>query len=440
MEELEKILSVSAEKADSSEVFFMKNIIDKVTFEGNSLETVENKEKEGMALRIKEKGKIGFATSTVFDEKIIGNALETAEFGEEAFFQFAKDKVIFSPETFMDRKVDNMDTDDFIKIGEKTIDLLTSFDKRITANLNIERKIQDVSLLTSRGFRGSYRKNYYSFSVFATFIRENDFFRLWNGFSDPVNIGKEEDYVKEIICQMEHGMNTGKIDTGRYPVLFTPGALLCLILSFGHGINGERVAKKISPLWSKKEQQIFDERITIYNDGSMEGLENSLPFDDEGIVTGKTLIVDKGFLKNFIADLKYANILNMPPTGNASRRQRFLERRYDNYPVIYPDVMAIEPGKIRKEELLRNIKEGVFVKMAAEFLGGNTENGDFSGRMSQIYKVENGKITGRLRNTIISGNIYSLLKDKLVDISSETEFIFSGKAPYMLFKDVDITG
>lgn len=440
MEDMDKILAISAEKADKSEVFFMKNLIDKVTLEGNSLQTIENKEKKGLALRIKEKGKTGFATSTVFDEKIIENALETAEFGEEALFEFAKDKVIFSPENYINKKIDDMNTDDFIKKGEKIIDSLTSSDKRITVNLNIEKKVQDVCLLTSNGFRGSYRKNYYSLSIFATLVRENNFFRVWNGFSDSINTGKEEEWVKEIICQMEHGMNIGKIDGGKVPVLFTPGALLCLVLSFGHGINGERVAKKISPLWSKKEQQIFDERITIYDDGAMEGLENSLPFDDEGIATGKTLLVDKGVLKNFIVDLKYGNILNMPPTGNASRRHRFLERRYDNYPVIYPNVMAIEPGKSRKEDLLRDIKEGVFVKMAAEFLTGNTENGDFSGRMSQVYKVENGKITGRLRNTIISGNIYSLLKDKLVDISSETEYMFSGKAPYMLFKDVDITG
>jgi PmbA protein len=41
---------------------------------------------------------------------------------------------------------------------------------------------------------------------------------------------------------------------------------------------------------------------------------------------------------------------------------------------------------------------------------GNILGGDFSGNVLLGYKVENGKIVGRVKDTMVSGNIYQLLK------------------------------
>jgi len=41
---------------------------------------------------------------------------------------------------------------------------------------------------------------------------------------------------------------------------------------------------------------------------------------------------------------------------------------------------------------------------------GNILGGDFSGNVLLGYKVENGKIVGRVKDTMVSGNVYQVLK------------------------------
>ena len=42
---------------------------------------------------------------------------------------------------------------------------------------------------------------------------------------------------------------------------------------------------------------------------------------------------------------------------------------------------------------------------------GNILGGDFSGNVLLGYKVESGKIVGRVKDTMVSGNVYQLLKE-----------------------------
>jgi PmbA protein len=42
---------------------------------------------------------------------------------------------------------------------------------------------------------------------------------------------------------------------------------------------------------------------------------------------------------------------------------------------------------------------------------GNVLGGDFSGNVLLGYKIEHGKITGRVKDTMVFGNVYDLLKD-----------------------------
>jgi len=44
---------------------------------------------------------------------------------------------------------------------------------------------------------------------------------------------------------------------------------------------------------------------------------------------------------------------------------------------------------------------------------GNLLGGDFSGNVLLGYKVESGEVVGRIKDTMISGNIYQVLKQSL---------------------------
>jgi PmbA protein len=210
------------------------------------------------------------------------------------------------------------------------------------------------------------------------------------------------------------------------------------MLLFFNGVNGEAIYRKTSPLTGKLNHEIFDKRITIYDDGTINGAFNSCPFDDEGIMSQKTLLVEKGFLKNFLTDIEYSGKLNMAPTGNGFRTKGMMSayRSYKMYPAIRPSTMVMEPGTTSEADLISNIKKGVLIKNIKDF--PVDPNGDFSGVSERAYKIVNGKITGRVKNLKIRGNIYNLFKDKLLAISSDVEISEEFRLPYMLFKDVEI--
>jgi len=131
MEKPEKILEKSAGRTEGSELFYMKTVMDRVSFEANRLESINSSQSEGIALRVKKEGKSGFATSTVIDESIIESALETAEFGEKLDFDFPGEKVDFSEESYKDEFIKEIDPASFINRGIKIIEKIRDFDSRV---------------------------------------------------------------------------------------------------------------------------------------------------------------------------------------------------------------------------------------------------------------------------------------------------------------------
>ena len=65
--------------------------------------------------------------------------------------------------------------------------------------------------------------------------------------------------------------------------------------------------------------------------------------------------------------------------------------------------------------------------------------GDFSLNASLAYKIENGEITGRVKDTMISGNVYDIFK-KITEISAEQDDTGSRFFPSIAFEGVKVNG
>lgn len=438
MEYLEKILDKSSSDTEESELFYLKNSSEKLEFEKNELQSMTGKESEGAGLRVRKDGKIGFVTSSKIDENIIEKAISSAEFGDDSRFSFSGKHEQCSGD-YRDRNVDNININSLVSRGEEIINKIRDFDKKINVNITFEKKEEEVHILTSPGFRGHYRKNYYSILVMTEFTRENDIFEIWKGFNDRETTEKR--LISELLFDIKHGLSVVKIQNGKYPVLFSPDAVEELFSIFVTGVDGNRVYRKTSPLYSKLGQEIFNESISIYDDPTIKSGTNSCPFDDEGVPSQKTPLVEKGVLKGFLLDLKNSVKLNMPSSGNGFRKNWITGRSYEYYPSINASCITINPGNSSYEELLSSIKEGILVKSAPDLSMGNIQNGDFAGTVIHGFKVEHGEIGGRIKNTVISGNLYNLLKNQLLGMSADLYYSMSSGArvPYMLFKDMEVT-
>ncbi len=73
--------------------------------------------------------------------------------------------------------------------------------------------------------------------------------------------------------------------------------------------------------------------------------------------------------------------------------------------------------------MFAGIEEGLVVE---ELLGagqGNELGGDFRANVSLGYRVEGGRIVGRVKDTMIAGNVYEVLK-QVEAISDSPEWVF----------------
>ena len=153
-------------------------------------------------------------------------------------------------------------------------------------------------------------------------------------------------------------------------------------------------------------------------------------FDDEGTARKVTPLIEKGVLRNFIYDLDTAGRTGVQPTGHGSARQL--------------SNLMIEPGNKPFDEMVKGIEKGLLVH---EFLGlgqGNPINGEFSLNLFLGYKIEKGKLVGRVKNVMLAGNAFNALKD-IEAISQEREWVsgpfeyVNGLIPYIQVGKLSVT-
>ena len=86
-------------------------------------------------------------------------------------------------------------------------------------------------------------------------------------------------------------------------------------------------------------------------------------------------------------------------------------------------MIDIAGGDTHFDDMVAGMKEGLIVE---ELLGagqGNELGGDFRANVSLGYKVENGEIVGRVKDTMISGNVYNVLS-QVEQVSDSPEWVF----------------
>ncbi|MDW8033764.1 MAG: metallopeptidase TldD-related protein, partial [Nitrososphaerota archaeon] len=207
---------------------------------------------------------------------------------------------------------------------------------------------------------------------------------------DPVEIGREA-ATKAI-----ESLGGSKIGSFNGTIILDYDVAAEFFSSFLESLNGDMVWRGKSPLKDKMGHQVTTDLLSIVDDGTIEGGISTSLFDYEGVPRMRTILIEKGVLKNFINNSYTAGILGTETTGNASG---FLS--------VAPSNILVYPGGCSDEEIVKDIKRGLFVK---RFSGDiRPENGIVSGSVKQAFLVENGEIKHPVKECMISGNLYAFL-------------------------------
>jgi PmbA protein len=446
--EVREIIESAARKgAERCEVFRLTSLRTQVDFETCRLKGVSRTEETGVAVRVVKNGRLGLATSSRLDnlDRIADDAIATAAFGEVAEHGFAAAARQPAPK-IVDRRIEELSTDAMIRRMEEGVARVLDYEKRMNVEATTRRDVQEVSIATSDGFSGEYRRTQYQFFIGGRLIEGTNMLDVGGYYGGTALDAGGSSIVDRVLEDLRNGRTNVSVPGGATTVLLTPRAVADVLMTLYTGMSGSMVERKVSPLAGKLGQTIFDERISIHDDGTADAGHSSASFDDEGVPMQRTPLVVGGVLKGFLTDLRTSKKLGLPPTGNGLRLKRLVQSK-DLGKIPEPEITNWEmaAGDVPRAELLARMKSGVIVDSIMGIMMSNLLAGDFSGNVALGFGVENGRITGRVKDTMVAGNVYRLLKDNVVAISKEVElvglmgFIGSHKYPYVLLRDVSIS-
>jgi len=139
----------------------------------------------------------------------------------------------------------------------------------------------------------------------------------------------------------------------------------------------------------------------------------NIPFDDEGVKTETTTIIENGILKSYLHNRESAAEFGVNPTGNA---RAWL---YNDEPLIRMRNTYFLPGTNSLDQMISEVEDGYLVEGAGS--GQADSNGEFMFGSSYIWEIKSGKKTRLLRDATLSGIAFDVL-DTVDAVSKEFQW------------------
>ncbi len=414
---MEKILDQAQKVAEAAEVFLVSSEETPVQFEADRLKHIQSKQSRSAALRIIRRGKIGYGVTTNLDDvqSLIDASVETAQFGMQAKFEFPAPTYYPQIDTY-DPEVESVSLEQMIGHGEEMIATVKEHTPDILCEAGVTKSIVSVNIMNSRGNKASYRKSIFSLGISGSLIRGTDMLFVGESESSCHPITNTRAVTDVVIKQLERAKDRASVPSQPMPVIFTPdGVMSALISPLMAAFNGKTVLEGASPIGNSLGKPVFDSKFWLWDDATIAYRPGSRPFDDEGVASRRTPLIEAGTVASFLYDLQTAALANTQSTGNGRRPGGGL-------PTPSPSAFIIQPGDTSFDDMLADIKEGLVIEYLMGAEQGNILGGDFSGNVLLGYKVESGKIVGRVKDTMVSGNVYQVLK-QIIAIGSDAKWV-----------------
>lgn len=289
-----------------------------------------------------------------------------------------------------------------------------------------------IIMASTTGFKREYNRSSASFSVSVIAAdddgnKEMDYdYSSAVYFSDlesPEKIGKSagERAVKRL--------NPQKIASQTMDVVFEPRLARELIGTLTSAINGAAIARGTSFLKDCLHTQILPEELTLLEDPFKKRGLRSRPCDAEGLPCQPKALVEKGVLTTWLLDLHSAGKLNMAPTGHATRG-------LGGSPRPSASNLTLTGGKISPEELIKGIKNGIYVTQLFG-QGINMITGDYS-RGATGFLIENGKITVPVSEITVAGSLKDMFKNMIAANDLDERYAFN--VPTLCLPQMSVAG
>ncbi len=294
------------------------------------------------------------------------------------------------------------------------------------------------ALANSRGFIGSYRTSYAGVAA-APLAKDADGKMQrdgwWSSARRLSDVESPESVGQEAARRTLRRLGARRVATQSVPIIFAPETARTLIGSVFEGASGDAIWRGASFLAGKLGETIAAPDLTIVDDNTMllptgVGGFGSSPFDDEGLASQRTMVVENGVLRNYLLNTYTARKLGMRSTHNAARGLA-------GAPGVGCGNLYLEPGKLRPEEIIGAVKAGLYVTSLMGF-GTNMVTGDYSRGATGLW-IENGQLTHAVEEITVAGNLAEMLRN-VTAIGNDLKFRGSVAAPTLRVDGMTIAG
>ena len=284
----------------------------------------------------------------------------------------------------------------------------------------------------SLGFSGEYRSSYCSLSTVPV-ARDGESMErdYWYTMArDFRGLEPAEEVGRKAAARALRRLKPVKVPTQKVPVLFDQNAARSLLDNIFDAVHGMAIYRQESFLAGKLGEKVASEDLTVIDDATIPGLFGTSPFDDEGVPSRRTVVIERGVLKSYLLNSYAARKLGLKTTGNASRGLA------GNAGIGHGN-FYIEKGVQTPEQLIAGVTDGFYVTELMGF-GVNIVTGDYSRGAAGLW-IHNGELTHAVSEVTIAGNLKEMLAG-LEAIGSDLEFRGSMAAPTLKIGEMTVGG
>ncbi len=411
--------------AEAAEVYQSRSLSRPVFFEANRLKQLETSQSEGTALRLWCNGRPGLtvAYGAVSPQTMVERSLAISQLNLPEPLELGSN---FRP-SYPDLGV-AVPLDVLIDWGREAIALIREVYPDVVCHSDWECDLENTRIVNTQGLDCYYTDTTLSCYMSAEWVRGDDFLSVSDGQTQRGELYPDQ-LAHQILQRILWAKENVAPPNGKVPILFTSKAADMLWGTIQAALNGKRILETASPWSQKLGQLVIDPRFTLYQDP--EAGTYSCPFDDEGQPTQSLIFINKGILENFYCDRTTGRELGRATTGNGFRPS------LGSYPNPGLFNFLIQPESKSLPELIQEMDHGLIVD---QMLGGSGGiSGDFSINIDLGYRVQNGHVIGRVKDTMVAGNVYTALK-QLVSLGGDADWNGSCYTPSLIVEGLSTTG
>lgn len=370
----------------------------------------------GLNLRVMYRGRIGYAYTEAFEdaESLVMHAVDNAKAVENDDVHPMQGSCVYPEITEKTHPLFEMTDEEQINIARNLEVDIKAFDDRVNrmSKCEVNSGIRTISIRNTRGLSAD-RESKYSFVIVVPIIRQGEEERSSLATEFALDTSNYNELVKRSVDNTLILFNAKPVATGEYKVIIRSDAAADLLERFAEMFFADNVQDGLSLFAGKLDRPIASEAVTILDDP----FEADYPraFDDEGVPSVCTTVVENGVLKSFLYNLKSARKDNVASTSNAGRFSP------DSPIGTMPSNFYIKKGEKSLDELVAQMNSGLIItELGGLHAGLNTVSGDFSLITSGLL-VDCGCIIRSVDQITVAGNILSLLQN-IIEVGNDLFF------------------